>query len=202
MSEAGDTAAPRRSFAELRALARHRNVDFVRDIHSEVTALPDDEVLVVTRLVDEYHDMSVALLLDRDLVIRDFGAEMARIPYPVCAEAGRAYDGIIGLYIFQRGILREIRQRVERTAGCTHYTELLEASIRALFAGLYNIRDGLDVGEHLDLEERRQLNILRPMLGDTCRSFRRSDTDRERVDVALERLEKLGVEPVGVMRPE
>lgn len=202
MSGAPTAGAGRRSFAELRSLVRHRSVDFVRDIHSEVTGLPDDEVLVVTRLVDEYHDMSVAMLLDRDLVIRDFGTEMERIPYPVCAEAGRAYDDIIGLFIFQRDILREIRSRVERTAGCTHFTELIEASIRAVFAGLYNIRKGLDIGKHLGLEERRQFNILHPMLGDTCRSFRRSDGDRAVVDVAFERLDKLGVEVPVIPRPE
>lgn len=190
-----DSTRPSRSFGELRELARHRRVSFVRDIHSEVTALADGRVLVVTRLLDEYHDMSTAMLVDAGMTILDFGAVMERMPYPVCPEAERAYDGIIGLSVFQRGILRAIRERVERTSGCTHLTELIEASIRALFAGLYNIRREHDLHQFLDMEEIRQLNLTRPVLGDTCRSFRRADQDDARIDVALDKLRRAGLDP-------
>lgn len=190
-----DSSRPSRSFGELRELARHRRVSFVRDVHSEVTALADGRVLVVTRLLDEYHDMSTAMLVDQGMTILDFGAVMERMPYPVCPEAERAYDGIIGLSVFQRGILRAIRERVERTSGCTHLTELIEASIRALFAGLYNIRREHDLHQFLDIEEIRQLNLTRPVLGDTCRAFRRADQDEAMLDVALDKLRRAGLDP-------
>ena len=182
-------------FAELKERARFVRSNFVRDIKSEVIALNDGEILVITRLLDEHHDMSVALLVDENLTIQDFGVRMERIPYPVCFDAEEAYSGLKGLFVFQRGIIKEIRARVERTAGCTHVSELIEASLRALFAGLYSVRRKVDLSEFLEREELRQLNIGRPFLVDTCRAFRKSDRDKGLVVVALKKIRGAGYDP-------
>lgn len=182
-------------FDYLKNLGRHTRVAFVRDIKSEVSALDDGRILVITRLLDEHHDMSVALVVDKDLVIQEIACKMERMPYPVCPEAERAYDGIKGLMVFQRGIIREIRSRVERTEGCTHFTELIEASLRALFAGLYSIRGEKRLADILSYEERRQINLRRPVLADTCRSFRKRDADEVKFDVALDKIRAAGMDP-------
>lgn len=180
------------NYEQLRELARHRRVSFVRDLKSEVTALDDGGILVVTRLLDEHHDIATIMLINSELCIAEFAAHMERMPYPVCRETERAYDKLKGLYIFKRGITKEIRSAVDRTEGCTHVTELIEASLRALFAGLYNVRRQGDLGKVISREESRQLNILRPVLGDTCRSFRRADADERIVHIALDKIRAAG----------
>lgn len=182
-------------FDELRALAAHKRVGFQRDIFSEITDLGDESIMVYTRLLDEYHDLSTVMVVGGDLIISDFEVRMDRMPYELCPESFSAYQSLVGLYVFQRGVLREMKSRVERTAGCTHITELLEASLRALFAGLYNVRREVDLSKILTKDELRQLNILRPVLADTCRSFRKSDANEEMVFVALEKIKAAGHDP-------
>lgn len=182
-------------FDELKARARHTRHNFVRDIRSEVTSLDNNQILIVTRLLDEYHDLSVAMVLDAELCIAEIACKAERMPYPTCEESEGAYDSLIGLNVYQRGILREIRSRVEREAGCTHFTELIEASLRALFAGLYNVRRSVDIENLITIEQRRQLNIRRPMLAGTCRSFRKSDRNDGEFEVAIERIREAGYDP-------
>lgn len=186
---------PTSKFDSLRREAQLSRVAFVRDIKSEVTALENNRVMVLTRLLDEWHDISCVLVVDESLHITDVAARMDRMPHDMCAEAEVAYDNLVGLYIFQRGIIKEIRERVERTEGCTHITEVVEASLRALFAGLYKVRSKADLSNVLDKEDRRQLNILRPVLADTCRSFRKADADQDRVFLALEKIRNAGYDP-------
>lgn len=180
------------NFDELRSLVRHRRVGFVRDLKSEVTALDDGSILVLTRLLDEHHDIATIMLVNNELCITEFAAHMERMPYPVCRETEAAYDKLKGLYVFKRGVTKDIRAAVERTCGCTHITELVEAGLRALFAGLYNVRRQGDLSKVINREESRQLNILRPVLGDTCRSFRRQDADDAVVQVALDKIRQAG----------
>ncbi len=183
------------NFEEIRQLGQYQRVNFVRDIKSEITALEDGRIVVVSRLLDEHHDISAALLLDNSLVITECAARMERMPHSMCVETVEEYENVKGIYVFQRGVIREIRSRIERTTGCTHITEILEASLRALFAGMYNIRKKDDLVKVLSKEEKRQLNILRPVLVDTCRSFRKSDQDMEVVGQALQKIKDAGYDP-------
>lgn len=182
-------------YEKLKAQARFVRSNFVRDIKSEVIALNDGEILVLTRLLDEHHDMTVAMLIDENLTIQDFGVRMERIPYPVCFDAEEAYEELKGLFVFQRGIIKEIRKRVDRTAGCTHISELIEASLRALFAGLYSVRRKVDLSKILSREEFRQLNIGRPFLVDTCRAFRKIDEEQEQILIAADKIRAAGYDP-------
>lgn len=184
------------SHARLLNRVRHARSNFVREIKSEVIALDNDEVLVVTRLLDEHHDISLSLLVAAGLIIAEIGARMDRIPYPVCAQTMAAYQSLRGLFVFQRGIIREIRGRVERTAGCTHSTELVEASLRALFAGMYSVRRKVDLSKIIGLEELRQMNIQRPFLVDTCRAFRQADLSQEILAEADIKIRAAGYDPV------
>lgn len=180
------------TFEELRSRVRHQRVGFVRDLKSEVTALDDGGILVMTRLLDEHHDIATIMLINSELCIEEFAAHMERMPYPVCRETEGAYEKLKGIYVFKRGVTKDIRAAVERTSGCTHITELIEAGLRALFAGLYNVRRQGDLSKVINREESRQLNILRPVLGDTCRSFRRQDADATIVHVALSKIREAG----------
>ncbi len=182
-------------FDILKARSRHQRVKFIRDIKSEVARLDNDEIMVITRLLDEHHDMSVVMLVGADLVIHDIACKMERMPYPVCPETESAYEGIKGLMIFQRGIIREIRARVKRTAGCTHFTELIEASLRALFAGLYSVKRDEELAAVITNEQKRQMNLRRPVLTDSCRSFRGADRNDDIYDVAVDKIRELGRDP-------
>ncbi|MCA9413267.1 MAG: hypothetical protein KC944_18785, partial [Candidatus Omnitrophica bacterium] len=65
-----------RSVAELKKLALNQRQTFHRTVATEVY-LTDEGALVVAKLQDNYHDMEMAVLVDREsYVIKDIDAVM------------------------------------------------------------------------------------------------------------------------------
>ena len=70
------------------------------------------------------HDMSLRLTIDETLTVRDAQAVSDAVPYPgQCETIAPAYLQLIGLNLL-RGFRRAVQERLGRTAGCTHMTEL------------------------------------------------------------------------------
>ena len=70
------------------------------------------------------HDMSLRLTIDETLTVRDAQAVSDAVPYPgQCETIAPAYRQLIGLNLL-RGFRRAVQERLGRTAGCTHMTEL------------------------------------------------------------------------------
>jgi hypothetical protein len=70
------------------------------------------------------HDMTIALLIGDDAVIRDVGTRMRAVPWGACPESLAAYRRLIGLQI-GAGFMRAVRERVGGVEGCTHLTDLI-----------------------------------------------------------------------------
>jgi hypothetical protein len=70
------------------------------------------------------HDMSVRLVFDDDMIVRDVVTETVAAPYRVCPEGGRALQALKGLRIGS-GWSREVRARIGHAQSCTHLIELL-----------------------------------------------------------------------------
>lgn len=165
---------------------------FCREIESSVYHSGEDH-LVLTRLNDEFHDMFLAMKIGPDRVIREIEARMDRIPYLTCDGAISQLACLKGVFVFERGILRKIRTMVPRGLGCTHLMELIESSLRALFAVIESEmhRDERN-GAGLTKEEARNLNLLEPVLADTCLSFNTRTADPAVLESARQKLDALG----------
>ena len=179
------------AFSRLVSLAHHHKQVFGRAVTCEVYT-PDEGFLAITRMHDDFHDLSIALLIDaKSLVILSIEGSMGRIPYPECHAAESTLQTLVGLNVSQKGVLKEVRNRISRSAGCTHFGEMIESSFRSFFAAWYTYQDEhkqTKKRELLTLEERRQLNINNPLLGDSCVSFQRRDADPLLLDRARAKL--------------
>jgi hypothetical protein len=124
------------TYSEIVDLARHRKQKFGRSVSVEVYKA-DHDIVAITRLHDDYHDMGLAFLIDgRSLVLKGLDGRMDRIPYSVCEQGLSTLRSLVGTPLFQRGILKVFRARVPRDKACTHMTEMIESSLRALFAAM------------------------------------------------------------------
>jgi hypothetical protein len=70
------------------------------------------------------HDMSVRLVVDEDLVVREIVAVTDASPYPVCTEAVAPMQAIVGERI-KAGWTSMVKQKLGGAKGCTHLMELL-----------------------------------------------------------------------------
>ena len=160
-----------RTVAELKKLALHARQTFHRTVATEVY-LTDEGALVVAKLHDNYHDMELAVLVDRETyVIKDISAVMHRYPFDSCVFSWSSYKRLIGLKLLGGGVLHKIHSMIPRVDGCTHLYTALEASLRALFigAGYEDLK-----ADASDEDHKRHQDMLRqhPLTKDTCVSFR------------------------------
>jgi hypothetical protein len=160
-----------RTVAELRELALYQKQTFHRTVSTEVFVAGED-ALSICRLYDTYHDMELAVLVDKETyVIKDIDVVMHRHPFASCPFAYPSYKRLVGLRVMGGGVLHKIHELIPRMDGCTHLYTALEASLRALFigAGYEDLKDRTPP----EAREGRQ-DFLRqlPLTKDTCVSFR------------------------------
>ena len=168
------------SFDRLIGLARHHKQTFGRQVNAEIYRPTENQILAVVRMHDDYHDMRLAMLIGaKSLTIEGIGARMDRIPYPICEQAITSLEPIEGLYIFKRGILKEIKTLIPRAYGCTHLGELIEAGLRSLFAEIEPsmLQEYKEQISSLSLEERRHLFMRHETLQNTCVAFNTDNQD-------------------------
>lgn len=70
------------------------------------------------------HDLGVALVFDRDMVVRDVSTFISAHPYAQCQGGGESLQALIGLRI-SAGWNSEVRKRLPSCDTCTHLKELL-----------------------------------------------------------------------------
>ncbi len=70
------------------------------------------------------HLMHLRLAVDLDLTIHEVESQMQETPFHFCKTANQSMASLVGLKIGP-GWLREVRQRIGGTKGCTHLLELL-----------------------------------------------------------------------------
>lgn len=175
-----------RTFKELREMALHNRQAFGREVNCE-TYRVGGKVLAITRMHDDFHDMRLAILVNENFSIEDIAVEMERIPYMLCLDVPPRYDALKGLNIFQKGVLKEARTRIDRNEGCTHIMEMLENTFRSLFVSISSYR-GKELTKKLEREESRQLGVQNPNLRNTCWSFNENTADQKALDEALKKL--------------
>jgi hypothetical protein len=176
-----------RTVEELRRLALFHKQTFHRTVSTEVY-LTGEGALSVCKLLDNYHDMEMAMLVDRTTYeILDIAAIMHRHPFDSCVASFQSYKRLIGLRIMGGGVLHKVHQLIPREDGCTHLYTALEACLRALFIGAGYEEMG-DLTQARTRNEEQEILRQHPLTKDTCVSFR---TDGEQPLPAGEYLEIL-----------
>ena len=160
-----------RSVAQLRSLALFQRQSFHRNVSSEVY-LTEEGALAVCKLVDNYHDMEMAMLVDRDSYeIKDIAATMNRYPFESCVLSFDSYKRLIGLRVLGGGVLHKVHQLIPRVDGCSHLYTALEACLRALFIGA-GYEEIMEKGRSRPQSEKQEYLRHLPLTRDTCVSFR------------------------------
>jgi len=148
------------------------------------------KVVTICKMHDDYHDLELAIIFRKgSFKIEEIAPRMLRTPYSVCLMATEPYKKLIGISAFERGVLKKIKEIIKRNIGCTHITEMIEVSFRALFASLENL-DGSLFDTGVSSEEHRQLVMSLPGMSNTCKAFNEDDKDIELLKSAREKLLK------------
>jgi len=179
-------------FDAIKGLAKHHKQVFGRIVKCEMYKMEDGDVLTLTRMHDDFHDMNLAILLDGAYHIREIAGKMDRIPYPCCEKKPlEMLAALKGVGVMERGGLKKVKERIPRNLGCTHVYEMLESTFRAIFVGSYRITDSKWEGIlELDMDEHRQLGVKSPLLGDSCYAFNAASIDEETHSRALGKIEE------------
>ncbi len=179
-------------FEAIKSLAKHHKQVFGRIVKCEMYQLEGKKVLAITRMHDDYHDMNLAILLDEQYRIEEVGGTMDRIPYPRCETRPlEVLSALKGLGILERGGLAEVKRRIPRNEGCTHIYEMIEATFRSVFVGMYSIHGQKWEGIlSLDMEENRQIGLDSPLLRNTCYGFHADSADAEVLARAQRKVEE------------
>ncbi len=123
--------------------------DGLFDVEAGLTDTKTDDVPLageVRRAGDPIHQMRLLLTVDARLTITAATSETLWMPYPqACGEHGDAYGRLVGLNLMQ-GFRQAVHERLGRTRGCTHLTELCQvlptAVIQALAGSIIDTREG------------------------------------------------------------
>ncbi|PWB63900.1 MAG: hypothetical protein C3F14_07455 [Deltaproteobacteria bacterium] len=179
-------------YEAITALAKHHKQVFGRIVKCEMYKLEDGKALALSRMHDDFHDINLAMLLDREYRIEEIGGKMDRIPHPCCEEKPlEMLSSLKGIKVLERGGLKKVKERIPRNLGCTHIYEMIESTFRAIFVGDYRIHGRKwDEVLALDPEENRQLGLQSPVLAGTCYAFNLESVDEEVLARAREKVEE------------
>ncbi|ALT78733.1 DUF2889 domain-containing protein [Paucibacter sp. KCTC 42545] len=104
----------------------------------------------IRRAGDPIHDMTLSLVIDRQMTIRQASSVTRWMPYPgACESHGDAYAKLVGLNLM-RGFRLGVKDRLSGVKGCTHLTELCQvlptAVIQAFAGTVIDTREGSPEG--------------------------------------------------------
>ena len=177
-------------FEELLALAQHEKQSFGRSIDTQLYRT-ERGILAICRMHDYYHDLELCLLIDeKELIIKEIEGRMVRIPYPTCQLATETLGRAKGIALMQKGILRKIKKAIGKEVGCTHFFEMIESTLRALFAEVFDDR-WKEYSKRLTQEERHQMGIRHPLLRNTCITFNEKFEDQKIFERGYEKIKDL-----------
>ena len=94
-----------------------------------------------------FHQMSIRLSVDDELIIRDVEAVIDAAPHKVCPSITPNFQRLLGLRI-GGGFLREARKHLGGVNGCAHLVELLGPIATAAMQTIFPIR-GRPKGEEI-----------------------------------------------------
>lgn len=141
-----------------------------REIGIEIFELENKNALVVARLLDTIHLISLDLEVNPNTrVIVDARCEMPNSPYKICPNVCDKAKELIGVAI-QKGIMKEIAIRIGGSDGCIHLRELASEAANFCATALIGYKEGfgLTSPDFNKLSEEERFNLTKELLKGTC----------------------------------
>ena len=179
------------TYEEIVETVKHNQQKMNRTLTVDIfTTDNNKKVVTICKMHDDYHDLELAIIFKKgSFKIEEIAPRMLRTPYSICLQATEPYKNLIGISAFERGVLKKVKERIKRNIGCTHVTEMIEVSFRALFASLENL-DGSLFDTGVTAQEHRQLVMSLPGMLNTCKAFNEADKNEELLKSARKKVTK------------
>ncbi len=146
---------------------------YERNINVAVSRKNEHEIVTKATMLDLNHHIRVELTIDlRKETIVDARAQMTKVPHSVCQLTLNNIRKIVGLRI-QRGIQKELVDRLGHADGCTHMVDLAMEAVRLsanVMVGLTKV--GPEWFDRGDLSEQEMIARIKPFLRNTCLPFK------------------------------
>ena len=141
-----------------------------RDIGIEAFELENGNLMLEATLLDPYHLIRLNIHIDpHTKTIVNAKSEFANHPHLACPYVAAKARLMVGLKI-ERGITRQVSQRIGGSEGCVHLRELALETINFAATTLigYDEGFGLMSRDFNILDEAQRLEISKPLLNNTC----------------------------------
>ena len=128
------------------------------------------------------HDMSVALVFDKDMIVREVQTSMDAFPYRTCPGGGDSLQSLIGLRI-GAGWNTEVRKRLPSADTCSHLKELLSPMASAAYQTMTSVLSGLlderdSTGRPVKIGQCHAYGPTRDLVKTLWPEFHRTNDDR------------------------
>lgn len=145
-----------------------------RDIGIEAFELENGNLMLEATFLDPYHLIRLNIHIDpSSRIITQSKCEFANHPHTLCPHVEAKAKLLIGLKI-ERGITREVSQRIGGSEGCIHLRELTLETINFAATALigYDEGFGLMSRDFNVLDEKKKFEISNHLLKNTCYIFK------------------------------
>lgn len=146
---------------------------YERNINVSISRRSETEIVTKASMLDLNHLIRIELEIDllRE-TITAATAEMPKVPYGICQFTLRNVAKIVGLKV-QRGIHKELADRLGHADGCTHLVDLAMEAVRLsanVMVGL--TKAGPEWFDHGTLTEEQMIERVKPLLKNSCLPFK------------------------------
>jgi hypothetical protein len=141
-----------------------------RDIGIEAFELENGNLMLEATLLDPYHLIRLNIHIEPGTkTIVNSKSEFASHPHAACPMVAVKAQSLIGLKV-ERGITRQIMQKIGGSEGCVHLRELALETINFAATTLigYDEGFGLMSRDFNILDEKQRFEISRHLLNNTC----------------------------------
>ena len=141
-----------------------------RDIGIEAFELVNGNLMLEATLLDPYHLIRLNMHIDpQTKTIVHAKSEYASHPHTSCPLVAIKAQSIVGLRI-ERGITRAISNKIGGQEGCVHLRELALETINFAATALIGFDEGFGLmsRDFNLLDEKKKLEISKPLLKNTC----------------------------------
>lgn len=146
-----------------------------REIGIEIFELENKNALVVARLLDPIHLISLDLEVNPNTrVIVDARCEIPNSPYKICPNVCTKAKELIGVVI-QKGVMKEIAKKVGGNEGCIHLRELTSDAANFCATALIGYKEGFGLinPDFNKLSEEERFILTKELLKGTCYPYSR-----------------------------
>ncbi len=145
---------------------------YERNINTAVSQVEKNHILTRASLLDLSHNITMELKIrisDKEIVSAK--SCMIKVPFDVCNKTLGKVSKIVGLRI-ERGVTKELVNRLGKSTGCTHLVELAVAACRISSNVILGLSSGSKEWRERKLPDEVFRQRAMPFLKNSCLPFK------------------------------